>query len=164
MKEIVVAAGLCVPMRERIARTLAPYGVVHEARNGGWLDACGGPTIDPNFARVDTGVVLVRDQAAAWAEYLLLRSGRFRLLSSPLDPRNARWALQWGGAMPRPWVEAGCKLESLAEDRPLGVVAAGDRRERAGGLSAWLAGLAGSGSRQDRRRAARSTRRQRARR
>jgi hypothetical protein len=53
----------------------------------------------------------VNDDAARWAEYLLLRSNHFHLLSRPIDARNERWAIKWSGRMPQPWVEAGCKMK-----------------------------------------------------
>lgn len=66
--------------------------------------------------------ITVSDAAAEWAEYLVLRSGRFGLLSGPLNPKNVKWAAKWHtmpaqkgcnghsqqgtvGRMPTPWSE-----------------------------------------------------------
>ena len=100
---IVVAAAMCTPTRTHVKNALQPYGVkfriAGEYTAGAYL----------MVAEVD-----VNDQAAKWAEYLMLRSGKMQLISKPLDRRNLQWALQWGGAMPRPWVEAGCNVKALA--------------------------------------------------
>lgn len=97
MKKIVVAKGFCTPARDAITATLAPYGVRHTVQ----------PYPDP---LQNVATVIVSDRAAAWAEYLLLRSGRFVLRSKPIDRRNLKWAIKWQGAMPQPWVEPGCKM------------------------------------------------------
>lgn len=145
MKRIRLIAGMCAPIRDRVALTLAPYGVVYAVEGATWLDTNGLPTDDLRLARADSCAVTVRDQAAAWAEYLLLRSGRFRLLSTPLDPRNERWAVQWRGTMPRPWVESGCDVQALSGAPGVDRVAAGDCAPRGG----WLAALLGGGRREN---------------
>lgn len=100
MKTIIVAKALCSPARDAVTRTLQPYGVLHT------IEHYADPTLN---AAMQAVAVNVNDQAATWAEYLLLRSGEFRLLSTPLDSRNKQWAGQWRGKMPQPWVEKGCK-------------------------------------------------------
>lgn len=110
MKKIVVAQGACAPIRNTITGTLRPYGVQH--RVIAWQD-------HEALAWAQVASVHVSDRAAKWAEYLLLRSGRYRLVSKPLDPRNERWAVQWNGRMPQPWVEAGCKVQRKEQpDQP----------------------------------------------
>lgn len=100
MKTITVAKGLCSPARSAITRTLRPYGVkihhINEYNDGEMA------------AYMNAADVTVNDAAAAWTEYLLLRSGRFQLLSKPIDPRNEAWALKWDKKMPQPWIENGC--------------------------------------------------------
>lgn len=100
MKTITVAKGLCSPARDAITRTLRPYGV--KIRN---ISEYKDPALDGYMHCAD---VTVNDAAAAWTEYLLLRSGRFQLLSKPIDPRNEAWALKWDKKMPQQWVENGC--------------------------------------------------------
>lgn len=99
MKTIIVAKALCTPARDAVTRTLQPYGVLHTIEH----------YPDETLSKAMQAVaVTVNDQAAAWTEYLLLRSKQFRLLSTPLDSRNKQWAGQWNGKMPQPWVESGC--------------------------------------------------------
>lgn len=99
MKTIIVAKALCTPARDAVTRTLQPYGVLHTIEH--YPDA----TLSKAMQAV---AVTVNDQAAAWTEYLLLRSKQFRLLSDPIDSRNKSWSAQWNGKMPQPWVESGC--------------------------------------------------------
>lgn len=106
---ITIAWGVCAPMRPQHVRPLLePYGVRVEH-----LDMFADET--GSGARVT-----VSDAAAKWVEYLLLRSGKFALMSPPLEPRNAQWAARWQtlpaqvgcdghtamsrkGDMPTPW-------------------------------------------------------------
>lgn len=62
--------------------------------------------------------VTVSAQAAAWAEYLLLRTGELHVLGNYANRRNENWAKKHGGVMPTawmdrrnpaPWLEPGCK-------------------------------------------------------
>lgn len=112
--KIVVAAAMCTPTRTHVKTALQPYGV--KFRIGGEYlgDYAGQWVKDGDGAYLMVAEVEVNDQAAKWAEYLMLRSGKLQLVSKPLDRRNLKWALQWGGAMPRPWVEAGCDVKALA--------------------------------------------------
>lgn len=97
--EIVVAKGWCSPARDAIFTALRPYGVVvHDVVE----------TVLPNEQKPlwIQASVRVNDNAAAWAEYLLLRSAKFRLISKPQNRDNARWARRHNGAMPTPWSTA----------------------------------------------------------
>lgn len=108
MKTIVVASGLCAPARSHVQKALRPYSV--QFRCTSWAeheDGTRGP--DDGMGLYNVARVRVNDGAARWAEYLLLRTGHFQLLSKPIDQRNERWAVRWNGRMPQPWVEAGCK-------------------------------------------------------
>ncbi len=97
---ISVAKGLCSPARQAITGTLKPYGVVvHNVRE--YRD-------DTLSQYMNCAEVTVNSQAAGWVEYLLLRSGRFQLLSKPVNPGNEKWALKWDRKMPKPWIEKGC--------------------------------------------------------
>ncbi len=109
-KTISVAKGLCSPARGAITGTLKPYGV-KVLRISEYKD----PTLDGYMHCAD---VTVNDKAAAWAEYLLLRSGRFQLLSKPINPDNEKWALKWNKKMPRPWIEKGCDAKPPEPKRP----------------------------------------------
>lgn len=124
--KIVVAAPMCTPARTHVRNALQPYGVKHSIA-GEYLGSYNGQFVQGlNDAYLMVAEVWVNDQAAKWAEYLLLRSGKLQLVSKPLDKRNLKWALQWGGAMPRPWVEAGCNVKALATPQPVRVD--GDRQ------------------------------------
>lgn len=107
MKTIIVAAGLCTPARRHVRTALQPYGVAYQADDW-WANADGETTTRMEDAAIDMCRVLVNSRQARWAEYLLLRTGKLRLLSPPLDARNARWALKWQGTMPKPWITTGC--------------------------------------------------------
>lgn len=58
--------------------------------------------------------VTVNEAAAAWAEYLLLRTGLLYVPGRYVDPRNEAWAARHGGQMPpawgkgQPWIERTC--------------------------------------------------------
>lgn len=111
---IVVAAAMCTPTRTHVKNALQPYGVKFRIAGEYMGDYAGQWVQDTAGAYLMVAEVDVNDQAAKWAEYLMLRSGKMQLISKPLDRRNLQWALQWGGAMPRPWVEAGCNVKALA--------------------------------------------------
>ena len=117
-KKIIVAKGLCSPARDAVTATLRPYGVrfvlhTYSERAGGIIDEDNKPGADWNVAEVT-----VSDQAAAWTEYLLCRSGIFWLRSKPIEPRNLRWAQRWEGKMPQPWIEPGCKHKQPSRLQP----------------------------------------------
>lgn len=108
MQKIIVAAGVCTPARNHVKTALDPYGVKYSIGADIMIGADGNIALamtDAYHAEVD---VYVSDRAAAWAEYLLLRSGKLQLVSRPLDARNRGWAEKWAGRMPSPWVESGC--------------------------------------------------------
>ncbi len=58
--------------------------------------------------------VTVSKAAAAWAEYLLLRTGKMYRVGGYTDKRNEQWAARHGGQMPpawsdgEPWIEKSC--------------------------------------------------------
>lgn len=109
---IVVAAGLCTPARVHVQRALEPYGVRYQANS--YLETLDGQLADKAAnAAVDICELIVSDQAARWAEYLLLRTGKLRLVSPPIDARNKNWALRHRGNMPQPWVQPGCTIAQL---------------------------------------------------
>ena len=58
--------------------------------------------------------VTVSEKAAAWAEYLLLRTGKLYVPGKYVNRRNEEWAAKHGGRMPpawqegKPWIEQSC--------------------------------------------------------
>ena len=58
--------------------------------------------------------VTVSEAAAAWAEYLLMRTGKLYRTGGYINRRNQQWAAQHGGEMPpawdegKPWIEKSC--------------------------------------------------------
>lgn len=111
-RTIVVAKPYCSPARNAVLTALQPYGVVIRRLTDyiDYADFNGREVPIAEMARVT-----VNEQAAVWAEYLLLRSGKLEIRSPYLDPRNQQWAKRHAGAMPprwvdgKPWIERGCK-------------------------------------------------------
>lgn len=109
-KKIVVSKGWCTPARDTVLTAMKNYGVKvldYEEEVIEW------PGVGP--VRIDARV-RVKDEQAVWAEYLLLRTGKLRLRSKPLNQRNREWAERHGGQMPPAWEiaagrwrEKGCK-------------------------------------------------------
>lgn len=69
--------------------------------------------IDP-LPTAQVAKVTVNKSAAAWAEYLLLRTNKLYRIGGYIDKRNEKWAAQHGGRMPpawtdgEPWIERSC--------------------------------------------------------
>ena len=83
-KTIVIGWGACTPMRPKhVLSALKPYGVKVEK------------LIVDGQTTGSEAQITVSDAAAEWAEYLILRSGKFGLLSPPLNPKNIKWAAKW---------------------------------------------------------------------
>ena len=117
-RTIIVGWGQCAPMRNKdVLTALTPYGVRVRSLT---ID------VQPEGSIAN---VTVSDEAAAWAEYLLCRSGRFGLMSKPIDARNIEWGAKWHtlpvqrgchtghtqagtvGEMPVPWSESKTKRQ-----------------------------------------------------
>lgn len=130
---ITVAKPYCSPARNITTGALQPYGVkVHaidertekaelrgflrrmkvEART--WDNLKFGPGAVIWLPMAIVAEVRVNEAAAAWAEYLLLRTGKLYVPGKYVNPRNAEWAARHGGQMPpawaegRPWIETSC--------------------------------------------------------
>lgn len=124
MPTILVATPMCTPIRGMVLTALEPYGLacLHvkayaESEAGTGRDGAGVVKGKPVLRNV--AEVTVKEGAAKWAEYLLLRTGKFALVSKPLDPRNERWAAKWGGKMPVPWQPTGdCKATKAPAPAP----------------------------------------------
>lgn len=108
-REIIITKGWCIPARGPVLTALNPYGVdvvdVSEEIISDWSG---------NALYIEARI-RVREPQAAWAEYLLLRSGKFILISAPINRRNREWARRHNGVMPtpwslnaQPWIESGC--------------------------------------------------------
>lgn len=76
-------------------------------------------TLDP-LPTAQVATVTVNKTAAAWAEYLLLRTNKLYRIGGYVDKRNERWAAKHGGRMPpawndgEPWIERRCS-EGIAQ-------------------------------------------------
>lgn len=117
MTDIIIAHGICSPIRPKVTATLDPYGVQYTI-NAWTEDEAGtnpGPDSD-SMAWLHVAQITVNPQAAVWAEYLLCRymtanpGVGMRLLSTPLDKRNQRWAARHD-RLPRAWRQEGCKTQ-----------------------------------------------------
>ena len=132
-RTITVAKPYCSPARNIITGALQPYGVKIygyaertektelqgflrrmkvEAKT--WENLKFGPAAPMFLPMAIVAEVTVSEQAAAWAEYLLLRTGKLYVPGRYVNKRNAEWANRHGGRMPpawkdgKPWIEASC--------------------------------------------------------
>jgi len=96
---IAVATAICTATRTKITGVLSPYHVRHEISHEYIVrdTSTGFPLYGVATIRVKRGKV------AIWAEYLLLRSGKFIVTSRPKHPKNAAWAKKHDGLLPTPW-------------------------------------------------------------
>lgn len=129
-KTITVAKPYCSPARDIVMTALSPYGV----KVYGYTEVV--KMISPRYALKNLQVkadviesvtrfldplptatvadVVVSEEAAVWAEYLLLRTGKLYRIGAYQDPRNGAWAARHGGRMPpawekgQPWIEKSC--------------------------------------------------------
>jgi len=110
-RKIIVAKPYCTPARDCITGALQPYGVVvHGFRE--YTEQVN--HLGRMVPALQVAEVTVSAQAASWAEYLLLRSGKFRVYGEYQDVRNEAWATKHAGQMPpawkagKPWIEKSC--------------------------------------------------------
>lgn len=125
-RTITVAKAYCTPARDIITGALQPYGVrIYGYREytrltspRAWLRQQGINDAEPEAKPLPMATfadVTVSEAAAAWAEYLLLRTGKLYVPGKYVNARNARWAAQHGGRMPPQWdrgeplIEASCQ-------------------------------------------------------
>lgn len=134
-RTITVAKPYCCAARSIITGALQPYGVkIHEIQEQvikvSLLDFARrmkielktfenlkfGPAAPMYLPMAIHAQVTVNEAAAAWVEYLLLRTGKLYVPGRYVDPRNEQWANKHGGQMPpawkdgkAPWIEAGCQ-------------------------------------------------------
>jgi hypothetical protein len=118
---IIVAQGMCSPIRGKILTLFRPYGFKNLKVKSYSVSSAGYGRDGATFAagaRVDYNVaeITVSDASARWAEYLICRAKVFRLMSTPLDPRNEVWASKWD-TLPRAWTQPDCKPPAV-QKRP----------------------------------------------
>jgi len=124
-RTITVAKAYCTPARNIITGALQPYGVrIYGYREyarftspRAWLRAQGITGDEPQAQQLPMATfadVTVSERAAAWAEYLLLRTGKLYVPGQYVNRRNQTWAERHGGKMPPQWdkgepmIEASC--------------------------------------------------------
>lgn len=128
-RTITVAKPFCTPCRHIVTGTLSPYGVrvysySEAARMANPLTVLrmttkiagdAGLNLPNALPIAQVAHVTVSEAAAAWAEYLLLRTGQLYRVGGYINRRNEVWAARHGGRMPpawnegRPWIEKSCK-------------------------------------------------------
>lgn len=137
-RTITVAKPCCAPARPIITSALLPYGVkIHKLTEGAmlvtpkkWLRQQGLRVDNQTeaFERpapfASIAKLVVNEKAAAWVEYLLLRTGKLYVPGGYVNERNADWAARHGGKMPpawkdgKPWIEKSCS-ESIKAWEPV---------------------------------------------
>ena len=133
-RTLTVAKPFCGPARHIVTGALDPYGVhiyaygeeVQRLELQGFLRRMGveirkwenlkyGPGALMWLPQAIVANVTVGAKQAAWAEYLMLRTGRLYVPGRYVNQRNADWAARHGGQMPpawkdkKPWIEGSCK-------------------------------------------------------
>jgi hypothetical protein len=122
------AKAYCTPARDIIEPVLRKYGVklygyseipkmanpLKLLRLGQHMEGDMFFTLPGALPIAQEAKVVVSKKAAAWAEYLLLRTGKLYRVGKFTNPKNLAWARQHGGTMPpawekgEPWIEASC--------------------------------------------------------
>ena len=129
-RTLTVAKPYCAPARDIVMTALQPYGVrvygydeetrmlsPRQALNNLRVKASAVENVtrllDP-LPTAQVAEVTVSEKQAAWAEYLLLRTGKLYVPGKYVNKRNADWATRHGGQMPpawkdgKPWIEQSC--------------------------------------------------------
>lgn len=127
-RTIVIAKPYCSPARHIVTGTLEQYGVkIYEFAESvkmvnpltvmkltSRIPSDSGLRIPSALPVAQIAKVTVSEKAAAWAEYLLLRTQQLYVISPYVNQRNQEWARQHGGQMPpawadgKPWIERSC--------------------------------------------------------
>lgn len=125
-RTITVARPYCTPCRGFVMTALQPYGVkIHgfteNTKVASPLDVLGRkiPNAAFDYSRAlpiaQVATITVSGEAAAWAEYLLMRGGKLYVIPPFINRNNQAWADKHGGHLPpawkdgKPWIEASCK-------------------------------------------------------
>ena len=143
-KTIVVAQGMCSPIRNKVLTLFQPYGfknlhVKSYSVSGAGYGRDGATFAKGAFVDYNVAEITVSDASAKWAEYLICRAKIFRLMSTPLDPRNEQWAAKWDD-LPRAWTQSECRRPKEAKAPPK---RAATRQRRSGLLARvvrWISG------------------------
>ena len=98
----VVQKAYCTPARDLIYTAFEPRGV-------DILDYSETVRTSNRLPVAQEARVTVRKSQANWAEYLMERTQRLAIVAGGVDPRNRTWAAKYGGELPTPWIEQGCK-------------------------------------------------------
>lgn len=118
----------CTPSRGIIEPVLQKYGVkvygFSEApkmanplmvlRMSSKIPGDGGIKMPQALPIAQVAKITVSKDAAGWAEYLLLRTGKLHRVGGYINRRNEQWATRHGGQMPpawnngTPWIESSC--------------------------------------------------------
>ena len=128
-RTITVAKPACAPARSIITGAFDKYGVklygyrerIIVTSPRAWLrqqrvvaDLPTDMAIEKPLPLATVAEVTVSEKQAAWAEYLLLRTGKLYVPGKYVNERNADWAAKHGGQMPpawkdgKPWIEQSC--------------------------------------------------------
>lgn len=149
VRKLTVAKPACAPARDIITAAFDKYGVKMFDYNEkiiitsprAWARQMGvklGESLDMAIEKplplATMATVTVSEKQAAWAEYLLLRTGKLYVHGRYVNKRNAAWAAKHCGKMPpawadgKPWIERSCS-EGMKAWEPLRE-AAKKRQER----------------------------------
>ena len=123
-RTITVAKPYCAPCRGIVMTALQNYGVrVHgyeeraqtvSARQAFQVSKMPSTETPTHLPVAQVARVTVSEKQAAWAEYLLLRTGKLHVIGDYVNRRNEAWAARHGGRMPvawqegKPWIERSC--------------------------------------------------------
>lgn len=149
-RTLTVAKPYCSPARDIITGALQPYGVKMYGYNE-YVKTMGPRAairqLGLSASAFDSAIrlpdalptaqvaeVKVSAKAAAWAEYLLLRTGKLYVVGKYQNPRNEAWARQHGGVMPTTWAEGKPMIETSCKAgmdawAPLRKAAKGSKRK-----------------------------------
>lgn len=128
-RTLTVAKPFCTPARDTIMTIFSTYGVrVYDYRENTrnmtpkmmWRNRFlkGGEI--PALPLATVATIVVSAKAAAWAEYLLIRSRKLYRVGNYFEPKNEQWALRHNGRLPpawdrqEPWIEASCRSGIVA--------------------------------------------------
>lgn len=125
-RTLAVAKPYCSPARNIITGALQPYGVkIYDlaekiktagvrgmAKQLGLSEDSFDGSAKVALPMAQVAKVVVSTKAAAWAEYLLLRTGKLYVVGSYQNPRNEAWARKHGGTMPTAWNEGKPMIET----------------------------------------------------
>lgn len=128
---ITVAKPFCAPARDIITGAFQPYGIkmhgyreeVQKVSLQGFARRMKlemrtfenlkfGPAAVIFLPMAVVAHVTVSEKAAAWAEYVLLRTGKLYVPGEYVNARNEEWASKHGGKMPPAWGEGKPLIES----------------------------------------------------